>query len=202
MLACLLCSRVVPRSRSVLARADDLSELVERVAQLGRECPWTAEQTPQTVLSYLREECSEVEESLNAAASEERTSELASELGDVLFNALLLIEVCARNGGVSVDEAAAASVSKLRRRYPPLFDGTLGGMSMAQANEAWVSGKAAEEAVSTATQADDDEFDAALAAEIAELDRQEAEKQEIADRERLARLVMEEIAREQRPPSE
>tara|TARA_B110001452_G_scaffold34480_1_gene26597 strand:- start:316 stop:870 length:555 start_codon:yes stop_codon:yes gene_type:complete len=181
----------------VLARADDnnLSELVARVAQLGRECPWTAEQTPQTVLSYMKEECSEVEAALNTAASEE----LTSELGDVLFNALLLIEVCARDGGVSVDAAAAASVSKLRRRYPPLFDGSLDGMSAAQANEAWSTGKAAEEAAATATQVDlDDDYDAALAAEIAELDRLEAEEQALADREQLARLVMEEIASEQR----
>ena len=42
----------------------------------------------------------------------------------------------------------------------------------------------------------DEDFDAALAAEIAELDRQEAMEQEMADRQQLARLVMEEIARE------
>ena len=43
---------------------------------------------------------------------------------------------------------------------------------------------------------DEEEWDAALAAEIAELDRLEDKEDEMAEREELARLVMEEIARE------
>ena len=42
----------------------------------------------------------------------------------------------------------------------------------------------------------DDDYDAAVAAEIAEIDRLEAEANEMADRESLARLVREEIARD------
>ena len=119
------------------------------------------------------------------------------ELGDVLFNTLLLIEVCSRSGGgsgVSVEAAAASSLAKLRRRYPPLFDGSLSGLTVEDTKRFWAQGKAAEAAA--AGDGGDDDYDAALAAEIAELDRLEAEANEMADRESLARLVREEIARE------
>ena len=43
--------------------------------------------------------------------------------------------------------AAAASVAKLRRRYPPLFDGTLGSLSTEEAGSVWSDRKAAEAAL-------------------------------------------------------
>ena len=189
--------------------ADSLDELASRVAQLGRECPWTVVQTPRSVLAYLREECDELEAALDSTAPRE---EICSELGDILFNTLLAVEVCARDCSsgsddaiVSLERAASASVAKLRRRYPPLFDGSLATISAEEAGRVWVAGKADEAAESgaVAEAACWDEEDAALAAEIAELDRLEqldaeraGRQQEMAERERLARLVMEEIARE------
>lgn len=172
-----------------------LTELVARIEQLGRECPWTAEQTPRDVIAFLRDECAEVEEALydgDGDRNAQREAQLTSELGDVIFNALLLVEVCKRGRTaeqVSIEAAAAASLAKLRRRYPPLFDGSLEGLSAEEAGRVWTAGKSAE------SHAEDglDEEDAALAAEIAALDREE----EMAERERLAKLVMEEIAREQ-----
>ena len=69
-----------------------VSSLASRVAALGRDCPWTASQTPHSVLSFLREEVTETEDALSMGDS----AAIASELGDLLFNVLLAIEVCSR----------------------------------------------------------------------------------------------------------
>ena len=199
-----------------------LLELIRCVAKLGRECPWTAEQSPSSMLAFLESEISELRTALEEGALR---SDVLAELGDILFNTLLLTEVCARyeqasEVPISTETAAAASVSKLRRRYPPLFDGTLSSTSIEEANSLWVAGKAAEaggsvQLAGAAGSADaqivrrsgGDEFDceedAILAAEIAELDRLErldaqrkSRQLDIKAREELARLVMEEIARD------
>eukprot|EP00966_Prymnesium_polylepis_P126064 2914967-Prymnesium_polylepis.1 len=79
----------VARCPTIAASASPLDELVARVAQLGRECPWTAEQTPSSVLAFLKEEISEAEDVLDVDGPPE---DLTSELGDLLFNVLLAVE--------------------------------------------------------------------------------------------------------------
>ena len=214
-----------------------LVELAMRVATLGRDCPWTEQQTARSALAMLLDEVAEVEEALDQGAP---PSDVMAELGDVLFNALLTIEVCAREVPIADDAllaesatasaaetAAACSLRKLRRRYPPLFDGTLQRqMPLEYAAQLWREGKAAEVEEQEALRAsagpttlagadakarmegavekqamdksrDDDGWDATLAAELAELDRLEAANEEMSAREQLARLVMEELAQEQ-----
>lgn len=222
-----------------------LAELAACVARLGRDCPWTAEQSVGSVLAFLVDECSEADEvwralerssatpthelqtEIQSETPSETQSEIESELGDVLFNALLAVEVCSRAlapsagaGGcapLTLETVASSALDKLRRRYPPLFDGSLSAISAAEASRLWAEGKA-RESVRAKTQArpvddsedmrgrgatrqleadgDEEEWDAALAAEIAELDRLEDKEDEMAERQELARLVMEEIARE------
>ena len=97
-----------------------LAELARLVARLGAECPWTRAQNTSDVVRYTRAELLEVEQAASRSWSEaeagEQTDELADELGDVLFNALLLIEVARRERPqLSVDTSAAAAVRKLRR---------------------------------------------------------------------------------------
>ena len=191
--------------------SSSLVELMERMAQLGRECPWTREQSPATALVYLQEECAEAQEVLQNNGS---GAELTSELGDILFNLLLALE--RSNGSVTLEAVAASSLQKLRRRYAPLFDGTLTDLSVEAANRVWLDGKAADTqriADTTATNAkegpdakeqeeeEEEEWDEALAAEIAELERQEARDKEMAERELLARLVMEEISQQDDDPT-
>ena len=128
-----------------------MSTLIASVSQLGRDCPWTEEQTPGSVLAFLRGEVDEVEAELDGCWLPGK-ADLISELGDVLFNALLAVEVCARDSGrgadgepaITLDAVADSMVRKLRRRYPQLFDGSLRSMSVAQARQAWIDGKQAE----------------------------------------------------------
>ena len=113
-------SMLAPAEELALNGETPLAELARLVARLGAECPWTRAQNTSDVVRYTRAELLEVEQAASRSWSEaeagEQTDELADELGDVLFNALLLIEVARRERPqLSVDTSAAAAVCKLRR---------------------------------------------------------------------------------------
>ena len=69
--------------------SDPLSELTRLVSTLRRECPWDREQTPETLKTYLLEECYEVLAALDA----KEPSALKDELGDLLFQIFFLAEI-------------------------------------------------------------------------------------------------------------
>ena len=90
-------SMLAPAEELALNGETPLAELARLVARLGAECPWTRAQNTSDVVRYTRAELLEVEQAASRSWSEaeagEQTDELADELGDVLLNALLLIEV-------------------------------------------------------------------------------------------------------------
>ena len=107
-----------PAPAAPLVRLGELGSLVE---DLGRRCPWTAAQQAGDMLYYTRRELLEVEEVLRKRQGDAR---LAEEVGDVLFDALLLAQVCTRDhAAVSVDACCASAIAKLRRRCPYMFGG-------------------------------------------------------------------------------
>ena len=69
--------------------AEELSRLVALVEKLRLECPWDREQTPETLRTYLLEECHEVLDAIDAQDPES----LAGELGDLLFQILFLSRI-------------------------------------------------------------------------------------------------------------
>jgi len=78
------------------------------------------------------------------ASSPKLAQELVGELGDVLFDALLLIRVCERDqAGVSLQKVCDSANRKLRRRCAYLFDGS-GVSSMEDAEAVWQAAKKAE----------------------------------------------------------
>lgn len=128
----------------------ELGDLARVVQRLGDgECPWTKQQSAADILFYLRTEMIEVEEVLRKqhkqpASSPELAQELVGELGDVLFDALLLIRVCERDqAGVSLQKVCDSANRKLRRRCAYLFDGS-GVSSMEDAEAVWQAAKKAE----------------------------------------------------------
>ena len=46
--------------------SEELSRLVSLVERLRRDCPWDREQTPETLRTYLLEECHEVLDAIDA----------------------------------------------------------------------------------------------------------------------------------------
>ena len=108
-------------------------------ALVAKKEPWTSKQTHADLLFYVRKELLETEEAIRGNAS---AKEINAELGDVLFDCMLLIAICQRDmaGGISIESAAESAVVKLTRRCPHLF--TNGKMPEAhEAEAAWQRAK-------------------------------------------------------------
>ncbi len=84
-------------------------------------CPWDAEQTHESLLQYLVEECYE----LYQAVEDGDRAALREELGDVLLQVLFHARVAQEGDPVfGIDEVAADLVAKLVGRHPHVFAGT------------------------------------------------------------------------------
>lgn len=129
---------------SALAELLSVAEMVARPVP-ARGCPWVERQTVASIVTSLRGEADEVCEELNLIAAESeaaavgegamhqreeacgaaktfsRTKELQSEIGDVLFNALLMVLVAERDMGVSVAGCFSDIRDKIIRRCPHVF---------------------------------------------------------------------------------
>ncbi|KAJ1629320.1 hypothetical protein T492DRAFT_1011621 [Pavlovales sp. CCMP2436] len=136
-----------------------LLELAAVVSRLQAVCPWTQAQGSASMLAFTRTELVETEEAMAASsgavgvAHAEATAHLESELGDVLFDVLMLIEACSKDHGTGgLERVCSASVAKLRRRAPYAFDG---GPKVQTANDTdrlWQAGKDAERAERAASE--------------------------------------------------
>lgn len=103
-------------------------------------CPWDREQTPATLTPYVVEETYEILESV----SHDDWPATAEELGDLLFLLMFLAEMVEERGGPGLDELAAASDRKLRRRHPHLFGESPEVISSSDQQRRWQHLKQAE----------------------------------------------------------
>ncbi len=97
-----------------------LLDVVEVMDRLRRECPWTAQQTHESLAPYVLEEAQEVHEALE----EEDSDHLREELGDLLMQVVFHARIAAEAGdgdGWDVDDVAAGIAAKLVRRNPHVF---------------------------------------------------------------------------------
>lgn len=110
-------------------------------------CPWTADQDATGIIEHAKGELDEIADEIALGDSAAHQA-LESELGDLLFNTLLLIKLCERDGlGSATLEGAAASASaKLRRRAPFIFGEGEHPQTPAEANAIWKSVKKQEKA--------------------------------------------------------
>ena len=97
-----------------------LLELVEIVARLrGPDgCPWDREQTLQSMRPYLLEE---VYELLDAMEHDAGVDGLEGELGDALFVLLLITQIGADAGRLTLDSVAQRITNKMMKRHPHVF---------------------------------------------------------------------------------
>ena len=98
----------------------DAVAVMDRLRSPGG-CPWDAEQTHESLLPYLVEECYE----LYQAIEDGNPGDIREELGDVLLQVLFHARVAAESpDGFGIDEVAADLVAKLVGRHPHVFAGT------------------------------------------------------------------------------
>ena len=118
---------------------------------LRSRCPWTAASDCRRVMNWLISEVKEVNEALDwvqlakqSGEEEFAAAHLTSELGDVLFDTLMAIRLAQRDvPGVTLERAALAAATKIRRRTPYMPKWRQGDASASTEAEATVHWKAA-----------------------------------------------------------
>jgi tetrapyrrole methylase family protein/MazG family protein len=80
-------------------------------------CPWDRVQTHETLRPYLIEDCSEVLEAITAG----NPAALCEELGDLLLQVLLHVQMAEENGDFALADVVHSIASKLVRRHPHVF---------------------------------------------------------------------------------
>jgi XTP/dITP diphosphohydrolase len=100
----------------------DTVAVMDRLRSPGG-CPWDAEQTHESLLQYLIEECYEL---YQAVEDRDRVA-VREELGDVLLQVLFHARIAAEDAGgerFDIDDVATDLVAKLVGRHPHVFSGT------------------------------------------------------------------------------
>jgi len=121
-------------------RASTLRDLVSLVQTLrGPEgCAWDRKQSIDSIRAYLLEEAHE----LAAAIDSGRWSEIAGELGDLLFQVAFVASLAEEAGAFVVEDAIAANHGKMVERHPHVF-GDEDLQDETQVRQAWERNKAA-----------------------------------------------------------
>ena len=109
------------------ASYDGVRQLVERLRNPDG-CPWDRDQTSDSLKHQLIEECYELLE----AIEEDDTTKMVEELGDVLFNVALQIQIARESKRFTQEDVFASMLDKLVRRHPHVF----GDVKMDDASEA------------------------------------------------------------------
>lgn len=96
---------------------EELARLHEVMHRLRRECPWDAEQTHRSLVTYLVEETGEVVDAIEIGDD----TDLREELGDLLLQVYFHAAIAEQEGRFTLDEVAAGIADKLVRRHPYVF---------------------------------------------------------------------------------
>ncbi len=130
--------RAVPRpsGQSLL----ELISVMDRLRSPGG-CPWDAEQTHESLVSYLTEEAHEAVEAIETG---DRAA-MREELGDVLLQVMFHARIAQEHPSDpwSVDDVAAGIAAKLVARHPHVF-GDETADSAAHVESVWLARKTAE----------------------------------------------------------
>lgn len=95
---------------------EDLLEVMGKLLS-PQGCPWDREQTHESLIRYLIEECYEVIE----AIKEKNMDKLKEELGDVLLQVVFHAALAEREGYFNFADVARTVKEKMIRRHPHVF---------------------------------------------------------------------------------
>lgn len=118
---------------------DRLLEMMGRLRDPERGCPWDREQDFSTIAPYTIEEAYEVAD----AIARGDMAALKDELGDLLFQVVFHARMAEEQGCFAFENIAAAIAEKMERRHPHVFGGAQMN-SVAAQGRAWEEHKAAE----------------------------------------------------------
>jgi nucleoside triphosphate diphosphatase len=105
------------KAKSDLASLAQLLDIMARLRDRERGCPWDIEQTFATIAPYTIEEAYEVADAIERNDLEE----LKDELGDLLFQVVFHARMAEEAGAFAFDDVARAICDKMLRRHPHVF---------------------------------------------------------------------------------
>jgi len=142
-------SDVEQEAQAASANASAINALIDLMARLRdpqRGCPWDQQQTFATIAPYTIEEAYEVADAVERGDP----MQLRDELGDLLFQVVFHARLAQERGWFDFAQVAGAIHQKLVRRHPHVFDGvSVSGKAEVLRN--WEELKARERAEAAAT---------------------------------------------------
>lgn len=120
------------------ARFDRLVEIM-RTLRSEHGCAWDKQQTLQSLRPFVLQETYELLDALDRGDY----GALQHELGDFLFEAVFLAQICHEEGRFSISDAIQAIADKLIRRHPHIF-GDKHALTPSQVKQQWEEIKAQE----------------------------------------------------------
>jgi tetrapyrrole methylase family protein/MazG family protein/ATP diphosphatase len=116
-----------------------LLEIMARLRDPERGCPWDREQTWASIAPHTIEEAYELADAIGRG----EPGHVRDELGDLLFQVVFQARIAEEQGLFGFEDVATAIGDKLERRHPHVFgEATIG--SAAEQTAAWEAHKAAE----------------------------------------------------------
>ena len=130
-----------PRSEATNA-GEQFQRLVEIMRTLRSEhgCAWDRQQTLKTLRPFVLEETYELLDALDRGDHDA----LKHELGDFLFEAVFLAQICDEEGRFSIADSIQSIAEKLIRRHPHVFDADKASLTPQQVKQQWEEIKAKE----------------------------------------------------------
>jgi len=113
-------------------------EVVRRLRAPGG-CPWDAQQTPETLKTYVLEEAYELVEALDLR----HPDKIAEELGDVLLHLVMLSVMFEEQGAFSLAQVIDGIRAKMIHRHPHVF-GEVKAQTLEELRAVWEEAKVAE----------------------------------------------------------
>ena len=120
-----------------------LLEIMRRLRDPERGCPWDREQTWASIAPHTIEEAYELEDAICKGDSQH----VRDELGDLLFQVVCQARIAEEAGAFAFDDVVDSICDKLERRHPHVF-GETRAESAAQVSTAWEAQKARERSAS------------------------------------------------------
>jgi MazG family protein len=123
-------------------RVKEMQQLLEIMARLRdpvRGCPWDREQDFASIAPYTIEEAYEVDDAIRRGDMED----LLGELGDLLLQVVYHAQMASEAGHFDFEQVAAGIAEKLVRRHPHVFEQSAGS-SPEEVRRTWEATKAQE----------------------------------------------------------
>ena len=124
-----------------MSSIDRLLQIMTRLRDPAKGCPWDLQQSFRTIAPYTVEEAYEVAD----AIEREDLQALRGELGDLLFQVVFHSQLAAEQGAFTFDDVVAAICDKMEQRHPHVF-GDARIDSAAEQTAAWEEQKRRERA--------------------------------------------------------